>query len=462
MSNACYRVPYTAVEWNRVRTLFQSADIDELKECLAILSMWRSRMGNSTPVAISCSEMLVRLAIAELQIDDDHNLWMKMEELKMQHCIVIIRFVNYVNEICQRQRQTSIVRAVQQLGIPSWLVEIRHNASHSHVPPIETLRMAFAFCREWIWEHFWTHQPYEAMRSAGAVDTNSDVVAEEASLRDQKILNAIVAFALWRNKNPSETTGKEAPVVELTRLVMQQPFDFLRIFVGDGCLIMTEGQLQCAGYSVSENWKVPLALQIYWKPVIIMVYEAKVVNELIINLLSRFSFDDNSTHAECQLVAWTKFFLEPCIETDTDLIPPSDWSRILHKLVAATGFFDAPLVEAVMAKVPNLSDKRRRQVRRIMDISLSESLCAVDDSMSVRTLEDLQRLIRKDRGTALTTAEPPTDGFVLCDSEEWCSIPLGFLPGGLVDTFSIIIDDDWILAQSRRKDRELSVIEEDE
>nr|CDJ98344.1 Las1 domain containing protein [Haemonchus contortus] len=109
-------------------------------------------------------------------------------------------FVNYVNEICQRQRQTSIVRAVQQLGIPSWLVEIRHNASHSHVPPIETLRMAFAFCREWIWEHFWTHQPYEAMRSAGAVDTNSDVVAEEASLRDQKILNAIVAFALWRNK----------------------------------------------------------------------------------------------------------------------------------------------------------------------------------------------------------------------------------------------------------------------
>ncbi|KAK5978996.1 hypothetical protein GCK32_008355 [Trichostrongylus colubriformis] len=54
-----------------------------------------------------------------------------------------------------------------------------------------------------------------------------------------------------------------------------------------------------------------------------------------------------------------------------------------------------------MAKVPNLSAKRRRQVRRIMDISLSESLCGVDDSMSVRTLEDLQRLIRKGRRTLL-------------------------------------------------------------
>ncbi|KAK6018847.1 hypothetical protein OSTOST_15538, partial [Ostertagia ostertagi] len=138
--------------------------------------------------------------------------------------MVIFRFVNYVNEICQCQRQTSIVKAVQQLGIPSWLVEIRHNASHSHVPPIGTLRKAFIFCREWIWvRHFWTRQPYEAMRSAGAVDTNSDVVAAEASLRDQKIHNAIVAYALWRNKHSSEPNGKEPPVVELTRFVMQQP-----------------------------------------------------------------------------------------------------------------------------------------------------------------------------------------------------------------------------------------------
>ncbi|KAK6028597.1 hypothetical protein OSTOST_05319 [Ostertagia ostertagi] len=225
---------------------------------------------------------------------------------------------------------------------------------------------------------------------------------------------------------------------------------------------MTERQLECAGYTVSEGWAVPLALQMYWKPVIIMIYEAKVVSELIICLLSRLSFDDNPPMVEHQLVAWTKFFLEPCVETETDLMPPSDWSRILHKMVAAPGYFDVALIESVMAKVPNLSNKRRRQVRRIMNISLSESLCAVDDSMSVRTLEDLQRLIRKDRGTVSTTAEPPADGFVLCDSEEWCSVPLGLLPGASVDTFSLILDNDWISAQTLRNDRELSVIEEDD
>lgn len=60
-----------------------------------------------------------------------------------------------------------------------------------------------------------------------------------------------------------------------------------------------------------------------------------------------------------------------------------------------------------MARIPNLSDKRRRQVRRIMDISLTESLCAIDDSMSVRTLEDLQRLIRKGQLPAFVAAVAP-------------------------------------------------------
>ncbi|VDL71034.1 unnamed protein product [Nippostrongylus brasiliensis] len=62
-------------------------------------------------------------------------------------------------------------------------------------------------------DHFWSRQPYEAMRSAGAVDTNDDIVAAEASLRDQKILNAVVAYALWRNRASFlivETSTKEA------------------------------------------------------------------------------------------------------------------------------------------------------------------------------------------------------------------------------------------------------------
>ncbi|KAJ1352822.1 hypothetical protein KIN20_009241 [Parelaphostrongylus tenuis] len=374
------------------------------------------------------------------------------------------KFINYVNEICQCPRGTSIAKAVQQLGIPSWLVEIRHNASHVHVPPIRTLRRAFHFCRQWIWEHFWTRQPYEALRSAGAVNTSKEIVAAEASIRDQKIFNAIASYALLRNKDASDSISNKSALTELMRYVMQQPFDFIRVFVGDGCLIMTESQLNFAGYSVEQGWSVPVALQFYWKPVFVIIYEGKVVNELIINLLSRLSLNENPPHVELQLVAWTKFFLEPCIEDTNDLITLSDWSRILHKLVASTGYFDVTLVESVMAKLPNISEKRRRQVRRIMRISLSESLSAIDDSMSVRTLADLQRLIRKDRGTVSTTGDVSTQShFVLCEPEEWCSVPLGLLPFKSVDNFSLIMDDDYMDCQRNGQQLDdLHTIVEDE
>ncbi|KJH46622.1 hypothetical protein DICVIV_07325, partial [Dictyocaulus viviparus] len=397
------------------------------------------------------------------------------------------------------------------LGIPSWIVEIRHNASHSHVPPIKTLRKAFEFCRQWIWvseefdpDNFWSRQPYEAMQSTGAVDANGDDAAtSEAAIRDQKIFDAIVSYALLRNKascvvlNPSDSIEKERAVVELRRFIMNQPCDFLRIFVDDGCLIMTEKQLNSAGYSVKKGWFIPVALQIYWKPVFVIFHEAKVISELIINLLNRLSRNGNSEQVEYQLVSWTKFFLEPCIETEVELMTVSDWSRILHKLVAAAGHFDITLVEQVMAKLPNLSDKRRRQVRRIIGISLSESLISVDDSMSVRTVEDLQKLIRKDvpsfqydveldfgnfglenrvqyrvvcfcvyidRGTVSISTESSKDGFVMCDPEEWYSVPLGLLPGTSADDFSLIIDDDYFITSKKesRQQHNLSVVIDEE
>ncbi|EYC10072.1 hypothetical protein Y032_0057g2749 [Ancylostoma ceylanicum] len=153
----------------------------------------------------------------------------------VEHIVAnVLTFINYVNEICQNQsqRHTSIIKAVQHLGIPSWLVEIRHNASHSHVPPIGTLRKAFHFCRQWLWDHFWSRQPYEAMRSAGAADKRNDVVAAEAELRDMRINNAIVAYALWRNAQeiPPITAFLENPKFEGDLIIMKHTvFDYIRL-----------------------------------------------------------------------------------------------------------------------------------------------------------------------------------------------------------------------------------------
>ncbi|CAD6184681.1 unnamed protein product [Caenorhabditis auriculariae] len=83
-------VPFTDWEWNRAKFLFRSTSVSEIRECLSLLSMWRSRMGDKTPVAISCSDLLLRVAMDEL-LTKDKSDWIRMEAIKMSYCIAIIR-----------------------------------------------------------------------------------------------------------------------------------------------------------------------------------------------------------------------------------------------------------------------------------------------------------------------------------------------------------------------------------
>uniref|UniRef100_A0A1I7XN82 Bac_luciferase domain-containing protein n=1 Tax=Heterorhabditis bacteriophora TaxID=37862 RepID=A0A1I7XN82_HETBA len=138
------------------------------------------------------------------------------------------RFINYVNEICQKERQlVSIVKAVKQLGIPSWVVEIRHNASHSHVPPIGTLRKAFEYSRQWLWDNFWVRPPDEAMRTAGVLGRQGDLANDLLALeKEEKIQGAIIQFIRWRTANPLAEAfiiDKIPPLAEIQRLIMQEP-----------------------------------------------------------------------------------------------------------------------------------------------------------------------------------------------------------------------------------------------
>jgi ribosomal biogenesis protein LAS1 len=73
---------------------------------------------------------------------------------KKKTLFIFSRFVNYVNEVCQPGiglRQMSIANAVQTMGLPRWVVDIRHEATHGQMPPMEMLRKAVDVCHRWLW-----------------------------------------------------------------------------------------------------------------------------------------------------------------------------------------------------------------------------------------------------------------------------------------------------------------------
>ena len=60
------------------------------------------------------------------------------------------RFVNLVTSLYQKHEKHAIHRVGETIGIPYWLVELRHEVSHSRLPGLEVLRMAVEFCLQWL------------------------------------------------------------------------------------------------------------------------------------------------------------------------------------------------------------------------------------------------------------------------------------------------------------------------
>jgi hypothetical protein len=59
----------------------------------------------------------------------------------------------------------SVLTLAQRAGIPSWIVELRHEATHKHLPSLSVLRSAAQFLLQWYREHYWDPQ-YEFIRSS--------------------------------------------------------------------------------------------------------------------------------------------------------------------------------------------------------------------------------------------------------------------------------------------------------
>ncbi|KHN85797.1 hypothetical protein Tcan_12926 [Toxocara canis] len=101
------RVAFTKSEWLAVTVLYRSEQVDDLRRAVAILHTWRARMGNSLHVAAEMSELLLAAFIADK--GTHANDWLAVFNLRLLYSAAVIRFVNYVNEMCQRKRPAKIM-----------------------------------------------------------------------------------------------------------------------------------------------------------------------------------------------------------------------------------------------------------------------------------------------------------------------------------------------------------------
>ena len=129
--------------------------------------------------------------------------------LQEQHALAMA-FIRFVNGILDQQQNAVFARAIsklaEEIGFPQWFVELRHHATHSELPSVELLRLAFNSAFEWILENYW--QPQLAFAESLETTIKDSIKRYLTLCKEGNIRTALSEFDLVCNFVSSEQIRK--------------------------------------------------------------------------------------------------------------------------------------------------------------------------------------------------------------------------------------------------------------
>ena len=126
------------------------------RRSLAAIDAWRSR--GRIPVAVEATYNLVGIMLRDPYFQEPCDDRCSDEELRCLYAMHIIRAVNATVDLAQKGAYAMSVEGLaKSLGIPAWIVELRHEATHApRLPALSSLRMAaeqlLAYCFAKYWQ----------------------------------------------------------------------------------------------------------------------------------------------------------------------------------------------------------------------------------------------------------------------------------------------------------------------
>ena len=126
------------------------------EEAFATISIWKSRQ-EGLPHAIESTASLSQVYWRDSQRRARRFRGVSVMELRLAYSAAIVRCINGFADILQQQRAmaASVSSLCGQLGIPSWVVDTRHEGSHNALPNLEVLRLSASTLLEYMKSEFW-------------------------------------------------------------------------------------------------------------------------------------------------------------------------------------------------------------------------------------------------------------------------------------------------------------------
>jgi hypothetical protein len=185
-------------EWFQVFKNLYS--VEEEKRLLGInrVKAWANR--TKLPHSIESTSNLV-----EVGLQGRKKSSCSEKEISLLLCMALIRFVNGLVDAAQKGTvATSAIGIAEQLDLPIWLVEIRHQATHDRIPPLSQLRRARLQALDWLRVHYWEIQATAVQDTKETLcsllidyhDTRCESLlhADNSNGKLQKLLNSITSI----------------------------------------------------------------------------------------------------------------------------------------------------------------------------------------------------------------------------------------------------------------------------
>ncbi|XP_055499568.1 ribosomal biogenesis protein LAS1L [Leucoraja erinacea] len=276
-------------EWDQVIEYLYCGDSKLQRQALDRISAWKCRYGNSTPLAVECTANLILCKL------HDHAGETASSELVLSYGLALVRFVNLITERKQKRFVVPLRRLANEMNIPEWIVNLRHELTHRRLPTLGWCRKGCEFVLEWLRQQYWNQQLGNNIVDTWILDSQEEE-DDEVQLQEQlkqkefydKIRELLTSYekeqfqvltdqklvsktkTLW-NTLPSEV---EWILSQVKRLAWENREMVVEILLDDGFLIPTEEQLkslniECPGEFVDlSNPGIPSTFCRFWQPLL--------------------------------------------------------------------------------------------------------------------------------------------------------------------------------------------------
>ena len=183
-----------------------AGDIESQQNGLQITRLWMNR--TACPQAVEATALLVQARLLD-RVAGAH------EGTRAAYSMSLVRFVNSIVDSFQTGMYAQSIGAIaERIGLPQWLVQVRHSATHEELPSLVVCRDACALALQWLDQHYWqpTLSPAPAPDLADADD--DDGAKREAAAAVAQLLHTFRAQAQAMARDRSLALRHSPPLVK--------------------------------------------------------------------------------------------------------------------------------------------------------------------------------------------------------------------------------------------------------